>query len=183
MAKIKFLSLLPLFILFAFSHTYAQEIYASVHNGIGGSFVNAKRGLATGQIHDRTNHFSWFGSLEGLYVLPSGYLVGVEFTAHRVYSYRYDDAGINRTTTVITYHPGAIVGIVLQENFYVKAGLNLRAYSNGGVAPGAMAAIDYSIPLNDLFSIPIGLRGDIMIDTPTIVSLNATIGLRFYIDY
>jgi hypothetical protein len=161
----------------------AQDIYASVHNGFGVSFVDAGNRLLTGQSLSNTNRFSWFGSIEGLYLLPSGYLLGVEFGAHRLYSYKWYDGVGNRTTTIVTYHPGAIVGIVLKDNFYIKAGVNLRAFSYGGVSPGAMIALDYALPLNDLFSIPLGLRSDIIIDGNIILSLNASIGLRYYINY
>lgn len=170
-------------LLISIANSNAQEIYASVHNGMGVSFVNAGNRLLVGQNLNKTNHFSWFGSVEGLYLLPSGYLLGVEFSAHRIYSYQWNDGISSRTSTVITYHPGAIAGIILKDNFYVKVGVNLRAYSYGGIAPGLMAALDYTIPLNDSFSIPVGLRSDVIIDSPTTFSLNATIGLRYYIDY
>ena len=184
MRKVKLLIIfLPVLLFFGTPKLQAQDIYAAVHNGFGFSFVDAGHRIVTGQTLNNTNRFSWYGSIEGLYLLPSGYLIGVEFAAHRLYSYKWYDGVGDRTTTIVTYHPGAIAGIILKDNFYLKAGLNLRAFSYGGVSPGAMIAMDYTIPLNDLFSLPIGLRSDIIIDSNIILSFNASIGLRYYINY
>ena len=176
--------LLLILTLLVLPSAYGQELYGTVNSGIGINILNVEKSEG-GPLND-WNKFSWIGNVEGLVLLNSGYLIGAEVNIHRLYSYsRFNTLGNYYTKgNIWTYHVGAIVGIASSDNLFVKAGGNLRIFSDGsGVAPGLMAAFDYSFPLLDNFSLPVGLRSDLLFGTAISLSFNATVGIRYYIDY
>jgi len=177
--------LLPvILVLSTISFSKAQDLYAGVNSGIGVNLLDVEKSEG-GALSD-WNKFSWIGNVEGLVLFPSGYILGAELNIQRLYSYSrfYSPGNYYINGNVWTFHAGAIAGIALTDQLFIKTGANLRIYSDGsGVAPGFMASVDYAIPLMENFSLPIGLRTDLIFANATTFSLNAMIGVRYYIDY
>jgi len=168
----------------SFTISHAQDIYGTVNSGIGINVLNVEKSEG-GPLND-WNTFSWTANVEGLVLLPSGYLLGAEVNVHRLYSYSrfYAPGNYYINGNIWTYHVGLIGGIALTDNFYVKVGGNLRIYSDGsGVAPGFMAGFDYVLPLSGNFSLPVGFRSDLILGHAITASFNAMVGLRYYIEY
>lgn len=159
--------------------TFGQHLNLSLYDGNGINLLDVQK--STGIALTDWNTYSNEIMIEGLYQLESGFIIGGELGAHRLYYWEYKDYIYNyyHWGTLWTHNIGAIVGYSV-NNFTLKTGLDLCSYADGsGTAVGFLFAADYGISLGKRLAIPIGFRTDFISATAFTTSPQIYLGLRY----
>lgn len=168
--------LLVSFFLLSVMDSNAQKVEVSFNARGGGTIVDVAE--AMGYAQEDWSTWCYGGYIQGLYA-PIPYLsFGLDLGYQVLYYYDYRDYyGYWYWGNIGTLHVGPT--LQLQAfNFYGQGGVHLHVFHNGAV-PGIMAAGGYKINITKNFSIPIGIRGDIIFGDAVPIAVTLTLGLSF----
>ena len=154
----------------------AQKFELGFNGRFGGTIVDVAE--AMGYTMEDWSTWCYGGYFQGFYVPTKNIAIGLDLGYQVLYYYEYRNYyGYWNWGNIGTFHVGPT--LQLQGfNLYAQGGVHLHAFSNG-VVPGLMGAAGYKIPITDHFSIPIGIRGDIIFGDAVPIAATLTIGLSF----
>lgn len=165
--------------------SYSQSIELSANGLLGVTLLDVESALDT-ELEDWST-FSYGFYAQGAYEFWDDIHLGIELGYHRLYYWEesYNASGYgtyyrwNNAATVF-FGPYAKAKY---NNFFGLAGLNIRIFTDeSGVVPGLLLGGGYEIEINDMLSVPLGLRTDIVFGSGVPVAINLMFGLKYTID-
>ena len=156
----------------------AQKVEISFNARGGATIVDVAE--AMGYVMEDWNTWCYGGYVQGLYS-PAKYVsFGIDLGYQQLYYYEYRNYyGYFNWGNIGTFHAGPVLQLEA-FNLYGQGGVHLHIFYNG-VVPGIMLAGGYKIPVTDRFTIPLGLRGDVIFGSAVPIAATLTLGLSFKI--
>ena len=157
---------------------FSQAFNFGIYNGTGINLVDVEKSQGWELVD--WNTYSNLTNIQGLFMLNEKLQIGGEVGAHRLYYWerRSPNTGYYSWGTMWTYNVDLLAAASLNEKIVFKAGIGMRTYSDAsGSAFAGLASIEYELISFGKFTIPIGLRTDLIMANATTSSINLFLGI------
>jgi hypothetical protein len=150
-----------------------------ITGGVGVTVVNM--GTWAGETVNNSSAVNYGGAGRVLFPLGKSMMLGVEagYSYHFWWNYYVGPPSYTWQYDVTAWHVAAMVRLPIAVRTTLDLGGGLHIFNRAGTYPGVLAALTYHIPLTQTLDLPVGVRADAILTSPTIIPVVATVGLGF----
>jgi hypothetical protein len=170
-----------------------KKFVINLQNNFGYTIVEVAQAMETTEFSDITNEglvdwdqFNYKGLVQ-VFMPIEKFMVGGEVGFNRLYRWEeryktFDGYDRWRGGTIWTWHISALIQLKFADQYYLTTGTGIYTFMNGtGTTIGFPLAVGHVIKINDLISLPIEFRTDIIFGSGTPIALGGGIGIKFII--